>query len=37
MVKLVSSEVRPVGESAFGARLEEFLQVRPIDARAIAS
>jgi len=34
--KLVSSEVRPVVESAFGARLEEFLQEHPVEARAIA-
>ena len=35
--KLVSSEVRPVVESTFGARLEEFLQEHPHEARAIAS
>ncbi|GAB2511851.1 DNA topoisomerase (ATP-hydrolyzing) subunit B [Lysobacter humi (ex Lee et al. 2017)] len=35
--KLVSSEVRPVVESTFGARLEEFLQENPHEARAIAS
>ncbi|RZA25477.1 MAG: DNA gyrase subunit B, partial [Lysobacteraceae bacterium] len=35
--KLVSSEVRPVVESAFGARLEEFLQEHPNEARAITS
>ncbi|HEY4582496.1 MAG TPA: DNA topoisomerase (ATP-hydrolyzing) subunit B [Lysobacter sp.] len=34
--KLVSSEVRPVVESTFGARLEEFLQEHPHEARAIA-
>ncbi|KAF1705877.1 DNA topoisomerase (ATP-hydrolyzing) subunit B [Pseudoxanthomonas sacheonensis] len=34
--KLVSSEVRPVVESTFGARLEEFLQEHPNEARAIA-
>jgi DNA gyrase subunit B len=34
--KLVSSDVRPVVESAFGARLEEFLQEHPVEARAIA-
>ncbi len=34
--KLVSSEVRPVVESTFGARLEEFLQENPNEARAIA-
>ncbi len=34
--KLVSSEVRPVVESTFGARLEEFLQEHPVEARAIA-
>lgn len=34
--KLVSSEVRPVVESTFGARLEEFLQENPHEARAIA-
>ncbi|MFK3648437.1 DNA topoisomerase (ATP-hydrolyzing) subunit B [Lysobacter enzymogenes] len=33
--KLVSSEVRPVVESTFGARLEEFLQEHPNEARAI--
>ena len=34
--KLVSSEVRPVVEQTFGARLEEFLQEHPHEARAIA-
>ncbi|MCY7313772.1 MAG: DNA topoisomerase (ATP-hydrolyzing) subunit B [Pseudoxanthomonas sp.] len=34
--KLVSSEVRPVVESTFGSRLEEFLQEHPNEARAIA-
>jgi len=34
--KLVSSEVKPVVESVFGARLEEFLQEHPAEARAIA-
>ncbi|MDQ2703040.1 MAG: DNA topoisomerase (ATP-hydrolyzing) subunit B [Pseudomonadota bacterium] len=34
--KLVSSEVRPVVESTFGARLEEFLQEHPVEAKAIA-
>ncbi|GAB3387619.1 DNA topoisomerase (ATP-hydrolyzing) subunit B [Lysobacter fragariae] len=34
--KLVSSEVRPVVENTFGARLEEFLQEHPNEARAIA-
>ena len=33
--KLVSSEVRPVVEHTFGARLEEFLQEHPNEARAI--
>ncbi|KGM56749.1 DNA gyrase subunit B [Lysobacter arseniciresistens ZS79] len=33
--KLVSSEVRPVVEHTFGARLEEFLQEHPQEARAI--
>jgi DNA gyrase subunit B len=33
--KLVSSEVKPVVESTFGARLEEFLQEHPSEARAI--
>ncbi|RNF83687.1 DNA topoisomerase (ATP-hydrolyzing) subunit B [Montanilutibacter psychrotolerans] len=33
--KLVSSEVRPVVEHTFGARLEEFLQEHPHEARAI--
>ncbi len=33
--KLVSSEVKPVVESTFGARLEEFLQEHPAEARAI--
>ncbi|MDO4710136.1 MAG: DNA topoisomerase (ATP-hydrolyzing) subunit B [Pseudomonadota bacterium] len=35
--KLVSSEVRPVVESTFAERLEEFLQENPGEARAIAS
>src|SRR6187549_1966043 len=35
--KLVSSEVRPVVETTFGARLQEFLQEHPNEARAIAS
>ena len=35
--KLVSSEVRPVVEHTFGARLEEFLQEHPNEARAITS
>ncbi|WP_242111715.1 DNA topoisomerase (ATP-hydrolyzing) subunit B [Luteimonas aquatica] len=35
--KLVSSEVRPVVESTFGARLEEFLQEHPLEARAITA
>ncbi len=35
--KLVSSEVRPVVESTFGARLQEFLEENPSDARAIAA
>src|SRR6187455_1914708 len=35
--KLVSSEVRPAVESTFGARLEDFLQEHPNEARAIAS
>ncbi|PJK12379.1 DNA topoisomerase (ATP-hydrolyzing) subunit B [Lysobacteraceae bacterium NML120232] len=35
--KLVSSEVRPVVESTFAERLEEFLQENPSEARAIAS
>src|SRR5688500_11766552 len=34
--KLVSSDVRPVVESTFGQRLEEFLQEHPNEARAIA-
>ncbi|MFC7301029.1 DNA topoisomerase (ATP-hydrolyzing) subunit B [Cognatiluteimonas weifangensis] len=34
--KLVSSDVRPVVESTFGARLEEFLQEHPVEAKAIA-
>ncbi len=34
--KLVSSEVRPVVESSFGQRLEEFLQEHPHEAKAIA-
>ena len=34
--KLVSSEVRPVVESTFAARLEEFLQEHPGEARIIA-
>ncbi|MBB3342642.1 MULTISPECIES: DNA topoisomerase (ATP-hydrolyzing) subunit B [unclassified Luteimonas] len=34
--KLVSSEVRPVVESAFGQRLQEFLEENPNEARAIA-
>ncbi|WP_394002751.1 DNA topoisomerase (ATP-hydrolyzing) subunit B [Luteimonas sp. WGS1318] len=34
--KLVSSEVRPVVESAFGAKLQEFLEENPSEARAIA-
>jgi len=33
--KLVSSEVKPVVESTFGAKLEEFLQEHPNEARAI--
>jgi DNA gyrase subunit B len=33
--KLVSSEVRPVVESTFGTRLQEFLQEHPNEARAI--
>ncbi|WP_226467402.1 DNA topoisomerase (ATP-hydrolyzing) subunit B [Luteimonas panaciterrae] len=35
--KLVSSEVRPVVESTFGTRLEEFLQEHPLEARAITA
>ena len=34
--KLVSSEVRPAVENAFGARLDEFLQENPNEARVIA-
>jgi DNA gyrase subunit B len=34
--KLVSSEVKPAVENTFGARLEEFLQEHPNEARAIA-
>ncbi len=34
--KLVSSDVRPVVDSTFAARLEEFLQENPHEARAIA-
>ena len=34
--KLVSSDVRPVVDSTFSSRLEEFLQENPNDARAIA-
>ncbi|MBD7924236.1 MULTISPECIES: DNA topoisomerase (ATP-hydrolyzing) subunit B [Xanthomonas] len=34
--KLVSSDVRPAVETAFGARLEEFLQENPNEAKAIA-
>ena len=34
--KLSSSDVRPVVEHTFGARLEEFLQEHPNEARAIA-
>ncbi|NYZ61293.1 DNA topoisomerase (ATP-hydrolyzing) subunit B [Luteimonas deserti] len=34
--KLVSSEVRPVVESSFGAKLQEFLEENPGEARAIA-
>ena len=34
--KLVSSEVRPVVETTFGTRLQEFLQEHPNEARAIA-
>ena len=34
--KLVSSDVRPAVENAFGARLEEFLQENPNEAKAIA-
>ncbi len=33
--KLVSSEVRPVVETTFGTRLQEFLQEHPNEARAI--
>jgi len=35
--KLVSSEVKPAVEGAFGARLEEFLQENPNEARAITA
>lgn len=34
--KLVSSDVRPAVENAFGARLESFLQENPTEAKAIA-
>ena len=34
--KLVSSDVKPAVENTFGARLEEFLQEHPNEARAIA-
>ncbi|MBB6600551.1 DNA topoisomerase (ATP-hydrolyzing) subunit B [Luteimonas sp. MC1825] len=34
--KLVSSDVRPVVEHTFGAKLEEFLQENPAEAKAIA-
>ncbi|MDI1252264.1 DNA topoisomerase (ATP-hydrolyzing) subunit B [Thermomonas sp.] len=34
--KLVSSDVRPVVDSTFASRLEEFLQENPNEARAIA-
>ncbi|HEY4531297.1 MAG TPA: DNA topoisomerase (ATP-hydrolyzing) subunit B [Luteimonas sp.] len=34
--KLVSSDVRPVVEHTFGAKLEEFLQENPNEAKAIA-
>ncbi len=34
--KLVSSEVRPAVESVIGQKLEDFLQERPLEARAIA-
>ncbi len=34
--KLVSSDVRPVVEHTFGAKLEEFLQEHPNEAKAIA-
>jgi DNA gyrase subunit B len=34
--KLVSSEVKPVVEAVLGAKLDEFLQEHPLDARAIA-
>ncbi|WP_449468509.1 DNA topoisomerase (ATP-hydrolyzing) subunit B [Stenotrophomonas humi] len=34
--KLVSSDVRPAVENAFGARLESFLQENPSEAKAIA-
>ncbi|NEK70661.1 MAG: DNA gyrase subunit B, partial [Xanthomonas perforans] len=33
--KLVSSDVRPAVENAFGARLQEFLQENPNEAKAI--
>ncbi|HEY0334477.1 MAG TPA: DNA gyrase subunit B, partial [Stenotrophomonas sp.] len=35
--KLVSSDVKPAVEATFGARLEEFLQEHPNEARAITS
>ncbi|WP_313274773.1 DNA topoisomerase (ATP-hydrolyzing) subunit B [Stenotrophomonas sp.] len=35
--KLVSSDVKPAVESTFGAKLEEFLQENPNEAKAIAS
>jgi len=35
--KLVSSDVKPAVEATFGARLEEFLQENPNEARAITS
>ena len=34
--KLVSSDVKPAVEATFGAKLEEFLQEHPLDAKAIA-
>ncbi len=34
--KLVSSDVKPAVEATFGAKLEEFLQEHPNDAKAIA-